>query len=89
MELKVSDMNKQQLINELEARSITFDKTANVKVLRELLINYGAQSDNTVVTLADVSYLKNPDTGRVFEATEHLLSNKELVPATEEEYRNQ
>lgn len=86
----MSDLTKDEIIAELEARGETVNKRATRDALLEQLANTGeAQEVKTgeVVT----KYLKNPKTGRVFESTEALkkMLGTSLVGASEAEYKAQ
>lgn len=77
---QINSMTKDEVMAELSARGIVFDRKQRVDELRQLLINKGSKTGNTVKKIADVKYLRNPKTGRVFEATPALLLMGNLEP---------
>lgn len=93
--MKTADqMTKQEIIDELTVLGLSVDKTAKVDVLRAQLM--AANNSDTVVSSVPTvgigsgsRYIKHPINGRVFEVTDDLLRRGDMLPATEEEYRNQ
>jgi len=83
-------MNKQELIEALTAKGVSFDKSAKVDELRNLL-----DAHSIDLEIADVDaftpklkakYVKNTTNGRVFEATEELLKLPEMIAIDETDY---
>lgn len=85
----MSDLSKDEIMQELDARSVNYDKRAKKEDLYEMLVSIGSNNTNEVKQVANVEYLKNPVTGRIFQATETLKKNGSLQPATEQEYKKQ
>ena len=77
---QINSMTKDAVMAELSARGIVFDRKNRVDELRQLLINRGSKASNTVKKVANVKLLRNPKTGRVFQATPELLQMGHLEP---------
>lgn len=82
---ELEGMTKDQVMEELDAREIIYNKRAKLEKLKELLIEKGSSNSNTVESVKNVKWLKNPDTGIVFEATPALLRLGTLTPVDSKE----
>jgi len=85
----MADMSKDEIMAELDARGVNYDKRAKKEDLHEMLVSIGSNNTNEVKQVAKVEYLQNPVTGRIFQATDTLKKNGSLQPATEQDYKSQ
>jgi len=85
----MADMSKDEIMAELDARGVNYDKRAKKEDLHEMLVSIGSNNTNEVKQVAKVEYLQNTVTGRIFQATDTLKKNGSLQPATEQDYKSQ